>query len=343
MGFWSQIADNLKTDEVLATFGRAQCEALVDALLLMVLADGEASFLELQELEHMLHELPWALKNAQRIDDYTEHAARQIAALTTEAQKLTVAQEVGARLGTTESKKRVFKMAAKLAYANWDASSEEHHALMLLANGFHIPEPFAQAILEDVHAEQNNPPQGLDGSTNAEDVPAAVTNTVRDVLNKDFLKGFFSDLFDDDDLKHLDEEAALAFVDALCISLVADGYPEPEELQEFKTQLEQLPFSHQDISHIQARVEITINSLRSASNDAQLTLIQGVSAKLPSQPLRERAFKMAVAISNADFAITQNEQAMLYRIAQGFDIDAERAKRLIGEVRATQDHGLFES
>jgi len=337
MGFWSEIADSLRQDEVLAGLTAAQCEAVIDALLLIIYADEEASFLELNELEHLLHELPWALKNAAEVDAYTEASAAKLSALKTDAARESFAASLCARLGDIEVRKRTFKMAASLAYANWDASKQEHHVLMILANGLEIPAPFAQAMVEDV-SHDSAAPAGLDESTN----PTGLNNTIRDVLSKDFLQGFFSGLFADDDLKHLGEEAALAFVDALSISLIADGYPETEELQEFKAQLEQLPFSKADIVNVQARVEITISSMRQASEPEQLAFVKQVSAKIPSAKLREQALRMAISISNADFAITDAESKMLRLIADGLGVEPARLQTLITEVRASQDHGLFE-
>lgn len=337
MGFWSEIADSLKQDEVLAGLEAAQCEAVIDALLLIIYADDEASFLELNELEHLLHELPWALKNAAEVDAYTEASAAKISAIKGDDAREAFAASLAARLGEMEVRKRTFKMAASLAYANWDASKQEHLVLMILARGLEIPAPFAQAMVEDV-SHESAPPEGLDEPTN----PSPLTSTVREVLSKDFLQDFFSGLFADDDLKHLDEEAALAFVDALSISLVADGYPESEELQEFKMQLEQLPFSQEDIASVQARVEITINSMRHSASQDQLAFVKNISAKIPSTKLREQALRMAIAISNADFAITDAESKMLRLIADGLGVEAARLQTLITEVRASQDHGLFE-
>ena len=72
MGFWSDIADTFKNDEVLTDLDAAQSKALIDVLTLIIYADDEASFLELTELELLLHELPWSLTNAAEVDAYTE-------------------------------------------------------------------------------------------------------------------------------------------------------------------------------------------------------------------------------------------------------------------------------
>ena len=90
---------------------------------------------------------------------------------------------------------------------------------------------------------------------------------VRSALSGSFLKGFFSDLFDGEELRHLSREGAFAFVDALSVALVADGAPEDEELLEFRTQLERLPFSVEDIAAIQDRVEDDIARIASYSDE----------------------------------------------------------------------------
>ena len=342
MSLWQELAAHLKADSALAALDRGQCEAIIDALAWVIYADQEASFLEKTELEHLVAQLPWALADAHAAEEYARQAlslAQEIAR--DEDARARLAADIAARLGDAQARKQAYKMAAHIAHANWDADLDERRALAALADALQIPTPFAEAILEDV--ARGHDPQaagGLDVDTDAESIPASASQTIRDVLSRDFMQGFFSDLFRSDELKHLTEQAALAFVDALAISLVADGYPEPEELEEFRAQLEQLPFSLDDVSHVQARVDIVIETMRQASEPEQLAFIQALSAKIPSQALRERALSMAIMISHADYAITRHEQDMLERIAQGFGVDHDRLAQLIAQVKSAQAEWL---
>ncbi len=164
---------------------------------------------------------------------------------------------------------------------------------------------------------------------------------VRSALSGSFLKGFFSDLFDGEELRHLSREGAFAFVDALSVALVADGAPEDEELLEFRTQLERLPFSVEDIAAIQDRVEDDIARIASYSDEELSGFIVEAGDEIDNAVLKERALTMAVAITHADYAITGEEARVLGMMATGFGISRERVDALIEQARAAADDDLL--
>lgn len=167
------------------------------------------------------------------------------------------------------------------------------------------------------------------------------TDTAKDVASGTFLSGFLTDLFEGDDLKSLSELASLALLDVLTAALVADGYPEQEEIEEFRAQVELLPFIPDDRAFVQARIHQTIATLHRMEQPEHVEYVRGVAAHIGSMHMKERALRMAVAVSHADFAITRNEHIMLHDIATGLGIDEARARDIIQDVRDQQEDGLL--
>ncbi len=345
MAFWRDIADKLgKKDDLLQSLDQSQCEAIIDALNLLVYADGQETVLERAELEHMLHELPWALSDGKKAAEYLATSAREIKEASAHGKEglARVAADIATRLKGAKLRKRTLKMAAAVAYADWNAGDLEHFALLTLAEAFEIPRPFAEAIITDMENDAHGI-SFLDTVTEPELVPIAAEHTIRDVLSTSFLSGFFDGLFDDDDLKHIEREEAMAFIDSLAIALVADGYPEPEELAEFKTQIEKLPFSATDTTRVQLRVENCLHTIR-ATPDAELdAFIKSVASKISSPRLKERALIMAIHITHADLDITRQEHIMLSRIARGLGIEERRLLTLITDIKEDTEEGFITS
>jgi uncharacterized tellurite resistance protein B-like protein len=343
MAFWRDIADKLgNKDDLLGSLDQSQCEAIIDALNLLVYADGQETVLERAELEHLIHELPWALSEGKKASAYLEQSAHKIKRASERGEQGLgeIAVEVADRIKGVKLRKRTLKMAAAVAYSDWHAGPLEHFALLTLAEAFEIPKPFAQAIITDMENDAHGV-TFLDDNTEPELVPIAAEHTIRDVISTSFLSGFFDELFDNDDLKHLDREEAMAFIDALAIALVSDGYPEQEELNEFKTQIEKLPFSAEDTARVQLRVESCLHTIR-ATPDRELDAFIGqVAAKISSPRLKERALTMGIHITHADFDITREEHIMLKRIARGFGVDERRLNALILDIKEDTEEGFI--
>lgn len=332
MGFWGQLANDNPTLDELKDLSEDQCKAIIDALTLALHASGEVTFLEKVELETLLHRLPWSFDRDSEIDAYTDASIERAASRTTRLDRRKAAEAIAAALPDVELRKTTLRMTAELVYADWHASHDENEVLELIGEAFEIPAPFISAIIEDVAREITQSPDPSEPIPIPRDTP-----TVHDVLSQEFLKGFFSDLYASDELRSLSEDASYAFVDALTVALVADGYPEPEELQEFKRQLELLPFTLEDVSHIEARVEISITSLQRASNADFDAFVAGAGKRIPSASLREKALEMAVAITHADFDITDQETHVLGRLAAGLDVAPPRLLAMIEHARSAGD------
>ena len=334
MAFWVDIADTLQRDELLQDLSREQSEAIVDALHLLVYADGQESVLERAELEQLLYELPWALSEGDQLKAYMEKSAACLKqACTRGTDGLSqAAAGIAERLEGLKLRKRALQMAATVAYADWHAGDPERQALFALAEAFEIPRPFASAIIadseKDAHAvtsldEPTEPQPGELGT--AASPSGGVTST-------SFLDGFFDDLFEDDDaLLRLEPDEAMAFVDALSMALIADGPPTAEELHAFKAELERLPFSADDAKRVRLRVESCLHTLGVTRERDLDAMIASVAAKLPSPALRQRALRMAIEITRGDLEITLKERVMLSRLARAFGVSRDELEALVSE------------
>ncbi len=342
MTFWKDIAEHITKDDLLKNLTQQECEAVIDALNLLVYADGQETVLERAELENLIHDLPWVISEGNKADAYLKESALLSLGISQNGKSFVKerAFDIATRLQGAKLRKRTLKMAAAVAYADWNAGEQERFTLLTLAEAFEIPAPFAHAIIADIENESRGL-SFLDEPTEPELVPRAAEQTIRNVISSNFLQGFFHGLFEDNDLKHLSSQEALAFIDALSIALVADGYPEKEELTEFKTQLEKLPFSSEDVGKVQLRVESCLHTLRATPDDELDNFINEVAVRIPSEHLRERALIMAIHITHADLDITEEEQRMLVRLAQNFDISSERLNDLILSIKEDTEEGFL--
>lgn len=350
MGFWKNVADTLHTDEVLRGLDRAQSEALIDALTLVLYADDEATFLELNELEHLLHELPWALQDHAEVDAYTERSAEAAAALSSREGFRQRAADIAGRLGGDAARERALLMSAALVFADWDASPEEQQVIFELAEAFGIDEARAREILDSegkasatiTLSSHASPDRG--DAEDAEDpldriLGSARPKNVQAALSREFLQSFFDGLFADEAARSLTREQSLAFVEALTLALVADGFPEQAEREQFKHYLRGLAFATVDAPAVVDRFESTIDRLSASRQDPELLsdLIKDIASALQEPTLRLKALRMAVIITHADLLITGEEENVLFSIAEGFEIPIERLEELLVEIKTAAE------
>ena len=145
MSEWQAITAKIKRDDALRELDAAGCEAIIDALALVMYADDEASFLELSELELLLHALPWALSAPGEVERYTEQAVRRAQSLRSASARHAQVSDIAARLPSPHARKQTLMMAAAMAQANFHTSVAERALLMALADAFVLPRPIASA------------------------------------------------------------------------------------------------------------------------------------------------------------------------------------------------------
>lgn len=345
MSFFSEIADKLVHDAHLESLSAAQCEAVIDVLALTLYADDEANVLERAEFEQLLHRLPLAFDDHTLLDAKAGAAILRAESITDDAGRLEALAGISRVLTDAGVRRRVLKMCAQLAFADFEANPAEHRIITMIGESFEVPKPFIDAILHDAMGEAHptEAAAAFDGDLGEVDLDDEDPNagTLEGVISNDFLGGFFADLYDTEELQHLNEHQAFAFVDALTLALVADGYPEDEELEEFKIQLERLPLSAEDVPDLAEHVERTIEDLRGRDAAGVQAFANELGAKIPSARLREQALRMAISVTHADFAITDEEARLIRVIAAGLRVHDDRAQSIVDEVRSSSVDDMF--
>lgn len=138
MALWEAMAKAFNKDTTLKDLSSEGAEAVIDALVLVLYADGKASFLEKTELEHLLHEMPWTHGKDDEIDAYTEASAARVEALHSRAEFDAFVETIAARLEGTDIREKAYELAARLAHADWQINKGERDALDALSDGLGI-------------------------------------------------------------------------------------------------------------------------------------------------------------------------------------------------------------
>ncbi len=153
MALWQAMAKAFNKDTTLHDLTATQCEAVIDALTLILYADGKASFLETTELEHLLHEMPWTHNNA-AVDAYTEASAERVAALSGADAIDAFSASIAARLpAEADVREKAYELAARLAHADWQVRAGERTMLDSLSRNLGIAADRAAQIDKKVADE----------------------------------------------------------------------------------------------------------------------------------------------------------------------------------------------
>lgn len=153
MTSWQQIADNFKTDAVLAGLTQDQTGAVIDILALTLYADGHAGFMQEMELDRLLLELPWINDKSDRVATARAiaEASAPGAAGDSAAFQASV-QRAGALLTDEAVRGRVFVMAAGLCAMDGDVDTHEGQALAWLGQAFGFDQAKIDALIRTAEA-----------------------------------------------------------------------------------------------------------------------------------------------------------------------------------------------
>jgi tellurite resistance protein len=141
----------------------------------------------------------------------------------------------------------------------------------------------------------------------------------------------------DAELLAIDDKQGEAIIEALIAAVFVDGEAAAHELVEFEKQMSTIPWAQRRSDaekkrlarEAMAKVKAALASKTSAG-----WFLQNVATALGTQTLREKVYKMAVAISMADHRAAPEEQALLANLAGAFGIDGPRAAALWKEASA---------
>ncbi|HEY3447345.1 MAG TPA: TerB family tellurite resistance protein [Myxococcales bacterium] len=149
------------------------------------------------------------------------------------------------------------------------------------------------------------------------------------------LDKLMSKLKSDPDFKGMGDEQNQAIVDALMAMIFSDAKLDPVEAQEFDRQIRLLPWRWAQDERAREKVIAAAREKVDALADpaAAQAFAQTLAQRLPAQPVREKVYKMCLAIAFADRQTQAGESRMLLLVEKAFGIDEARANALSAEVK----------
>ncbi len=150
-----------------------------------------------------------------------------------------------------------------------------------------------------------------------------------------FLDKLMSKLKSDPDFTGLADEQNQAVVDALMAVVFSDTKLDPAEAREFDRQLQQLPWRWAQDERAREKVIAAAREKVAALSDqaAAEAFVQGLAQRLTAQPVREKVYKMCLAVTFADRQTQESESRLLLLLEKGFGLDEARADALAAEVK----------
>lgn len=153
MALWKTMAKAFNKDTTFEDLSQTKGEAVIDALVLVLYADGKASFMETTELEHMLHEMPWTHGRHDEVDAYTKAVMQRVKTVQRGEELERFVAHIAARLDQSAEREKAYEMASRMAHADWQIHPGERATLAGLAAGLSISAARAQAIDARVAAD----------------------------------------------------------------------------------------------------------------------------------------------------------------------------------------------
>lgn len=139
----------------------------------------------------------------------------------------------------------------------------------------------------------------------------------------------------DPDFKGMGDEQNQAIVDALMAMIFADARLDPVEAKEFDRQVRKLPWRWaQDERAREKVIAASREKIDALKDEASIAaFMQSVAQRLGAQPVREKVYRMCLAIVFADRKTESSESRMLSQLEKSFGIDEARANALAAEIK----------
>ena len=327
---WNTLSSTLRLDPKLATLSEEQCKALIDAMLYLIYADHEASFMEMQEFEHMLYELPWSLSEQAEVAEHVEVRARVIKGAVMGQRAGEVLEEIAAELGEPELGEHALRMAANVAYADWTHCDEEQHALITLGLALGVERSFIDTIVKDIERAHQPGDLSIQQSVPTQKIAMRFDST-------GFLDGVFAEFWGTKEVESLSREERVAIVEVLTIALISDGTPTQEEVDEFRAQLERLWLLTEEPEHVEQHVRHTLEEIQLAAPHQVERFLMNAASPLIDHALRKAVLHMATKVTHADMEITQDEASLLYTLARVLKLAPQEVNASLKEARGLKD------
>ncbi len=130
-----------------------------------------------------------------------------------------------------------------------------------------------------------------------------------------------------DDLGPLDTTQKEAVLAALYVALIADGAPNPAELEKFTAAVTGLPWG-QPLAALQIQVQTEVLArLSSATREDKIAFLRDTVPNIPV-PIRLRVMQTMIAIAVADKVLTRGESGSLSAFATAFAFNEAEMKTL---------------
>jgi|AP45_3_1055517.scaffolds.fasta_scaffold21677_2 uncharacterized membrane protein YebE (DUF533 family) len=142
----------LKKDQKPLVLEQPQREAIIDTLVFAMMADGEMTPEERDELDGAFDKLEWDSEfNREAFLD--ESIARATAATGSKDRAAAYIAEIGARLPELPTRERAYELAARIVCADREVAEAERGLMSMFIRQFQIPEARALEISSAVHKD----------------------------------------------------------------------------------------------------------------------------------------------------------------------------------------------
>ena len=147
---WRQLLQKWTSNSEPRPLNQQQAEALVDALVFAMMADGVAHDEEFRELHRGLEDLEW--RGEISLESYTSQAIANIdeVKISREAARAHC-RAIGERLQDRPARERAYAIASRIVCADGDVAEPERGLMSLFIQEFSISEDRAFELAADAH------------------------------------------------------------------------------------------------------------------------------------------------------------------------------------------------
>lgn len=142
----------LKKDQKPLVLEQPQREAIIDTLVFAMMADGEMTPEERDELDGAFDKLEWG-GEFDRETFLDESIARAMDATGSKERAATYIADIGARLPDLPTRERAYELAARIVCSDRDVAEAERGLMSMFIRQFQIPEARAVEISASVHKD----------------------------------------------------------------------------------------------------------------------------------------------------------------------------------------------
>ncbi|MCA9638478.1 MAG: TerB family tellurite resistance protein [Myxococcales bacterium] len=140
-----------------------------------------------------------------------------------------------------------------------------------------------------------------------------------------------------DELGPLTEDQNLAILEALFVTVLADGKIEPSEVKTFTASALSYPWNWgQGPEILREKLASVATRLKGVGRDNMQAHLSGLGQRLPSGSLRDKVFAGMFALMVADGKLDREEKAAALAIAGELEIPPSRAMELVQQVTAAR-------